>query len=63
MFEENWSLIRGEAEKQLVSKFSRFLPDEEENLRETGEVKQMIWDGIKPIIEEWVGHRVRENKF
>ena len=41
MFEENWSLIRGEAEKQLVSKFSRFLPDEEENLRETGEVKQM----------------------
>jgi prolyl 4-hydroxylase len=34
-----------------------------QSLRGNNGLKQRIWDGVKPIISEWVGHELKDTSL
>lgn len=47
----------------LVLKFSSSNGHFKQALRGGQSLKQRIWDGVKPIISEWVGHDLKDTSL
>jgi hypothetical protein len=48
---------------EFLSVTNKLQKKSKQSLRGNNGLKQRIWDGVKPIISEWVGHELKDTSL